>query len=153
ERARQAQELVETSGVSVIAFAVSGEPTIDAARDAVRLSKGERCDVVVAVGGGSALDLGKAIAALSANGGDPLDYIEVIGQSRPITKPSLPFVAVPTTAGTGSEVTRNAVLASTEARVKASLRSPFMLPRVALVDPALIAGAPRAVLASSGLDA
>jgi len=108
---------------------------------------------VVAFGGGSVLDAGKTIAALLGNGGDPLDYLEVVGAGRPLTRPSAPFVAIPTTAGTGSEVTRNAVLASPAHRVKASLRSPHMLPRVALVDPDLLAGLPPPVVASAGLDA
>ena len=105
------------------------------------------------VDGGSALDAAKAIAALGANGGDPLDYLEVIGRGRPLERPSLPLIAVPTTAGTGSEVTRNAVLASPEHAIKASLRSPLMLPRVALVDPDLLAELPPQVIAASGLDA
>ena len=113
----------------------------------------EKCDVVLAIGGGSALDAAKAIAALAANGGDPLDYLEVIGRGEPLRKASLPLLAIPTTAGTGSEVTRNAVLKSGEAGVKASLRSAHMLPKVAIVDPDLLAGAPPEVLASSGLDA
>jgi alcohol dehydrogenase class IV len=99
------------------------------------------------------LDLGKAVAALLANGGDPLDYLEVVGRGRPIARPALPCIAVPTTAGTGSEVTANAVLRSTEHGVKASLRSPSMLPAVALVDPLLTLDCPPAVTASSGLDA
>jgi alcohol dehydrogenase class IV len=111
------------------------------------------CDVIVAIGGGSVVDAGKAIAALIGNGGDPLDYLEVIGAGKEITKPSIPFVAVPTTAGTGSEVTRNAVLAAEGHRVKVSLRSPLMLPRVALVDPVLTHTMPPAVTASTGLDA
>src|SRR6185295_10781522 len=102
---------------------------------------------------GSALDAAKAIAALLGNGGDPLDYLEVVGRGHALTRPSLPFVAIPTTAGTGSEVTKNAVLASPEHGVKASLRSPLMLARVAIIDPDLLAGLPPAVLASSGVDA
>jgi alcohol dehydrogenase class IV len=81
-------------------------------------------------GGGSALDGGKAIAALAVNRGDPLEYLEVIGQGRPLAHRPLPCIAVPTTAGTGSEVTRNAVLASPDHGVKASLRHPWMLPAV-----------------------
>ena len=107
----------------------------------------------MACGGGSAIDAGKAIAALLGNGGDPLDYLEVVGRGQPLERPSLPFVAVPTTAGTGSEVTRNAVLASPEHRVKASLRSPRMLPAAAIVDPDLLVGLPPHVVAASGLDA
>ncbi len=74
---------------------------------------------------------------MPTNGGDPLDYLEVIGRAQPLTQPPLPFIAIPTTAGTGAEVTRNAVLTSPEHEIKVSLRSPMMLPRVALVDPEL----------------
>jgi alcohol dehydrogenase class IV len=108
---------------------------------------------VIAIGGGSAIDAGKAIAAIAANPGDVLDYLEVVGQGKPLPAAPVPFIAVPTTAGTGSEVTRNAVLGSPEHRVKASLRSPAMLPRVALIDPELTLGLPPAVTASTGLDA
>jgi alcohol dehydrogenase class IV len=140
-------------GVSVVRFAVRGEPTIGDARTGVDLARAAGCDLVVAVGGGSALDAGKAVAALAANPGDVLDYLEVVGAGRPLTAPGLPFVAVPTTAGSGSEVTRNAVLAAPDAGVKASLRSPFMLPRVALVDPDLARDLPPDVTAATGLDA
>jgi alcohol dehydrogenase class IV len=152
-RAKALHEALERAGLPVRVFPVDGEPTVEVAREGTAAALEARCDAVVAFGGGSALDAGKAIAALAANGGDPLDYLEVIGRGKPLARPSLPFVAIPTTAGTGSEVTRNAVLGSKEAKVKASLRSPHMLPRVALVDPDLLAGAPAAVLASSGLDA
>jgi alcohol dehydrogenase class IV len=99
------------------------------------------------------LDAGKAIAALLTNPGDPLDYLEVIGRAQPLTAPAAPCIAIPTTAGTGSEVTRNAVLASPEQRVKASLRSAGMLPRLAVVDPELTLDLPRHLTASTGLDA
>ena len=140
-------------GIAVIPFAVSGEPSLETAREGVKRAFSEGCDGVIAMGGGSPLDAGKAIASLLANGGDPLDYIEVIGRGRPIDRPSVPMIAIPTTAGTGSEVTRNAVLVSPDARIKASLRSPHMLPRLAVVDPDLLAGAPLEVLAAGGLDA
>ncbi|MEO5822700.1 MAG: iron-containing alcohol dehydrogenase [Vicinamibacteraceae bacterium] len=129
---------------------VDGEPTIDDARRAAAFADVE---IVVAIGGGSALDLGKAAAALIANGGDALRYLEIVGEGQPLARPSLPFIAVPTTAGTGSEVTRNAVLGSPEHGVKASLRSPHMLPAVALVDPDLTWDLPPALTASTGLDA
>jgi alcohol dehydrogenase class IV len=87
------------------------------------------------------------------NRGDLLDYLEVIGRGKPLTYAPAPYIAVPTTAGTGSEVTRNAVLASPEHRVKVSLRSPSMLPRLAVVDPELTYSMPPAVTASTGLDA
>ncbi|SPE40969.1 Iron-containing alcohol dehydrogenase (fragment) [Candidatus Sulfopaludibacter sp. SbA3] len=105
------------------------------------------------MGGGSAIDAGKAIAALVTNPGDALDYLEVIGGGHPLQHAAAPFIAIPTTAGTGSEVTMNAVLASAEHQVKASLRSPLMLPRLALVDPELTYGLPRTITASTGLDA
>lgn len=132
---------------------VAGEPTFELVRTGAARAREARCEVVVAIGGGSVIDTGKAIAMLLANGGDPLDYAEVIGSSRPIVHPSIPFVAVPTTAGAGSEATRNAVLASPEHRVKVSLRSPLMLPRVALVDPELALGLPPALTAATGMDA
>jgi alcohol dehydrogenase class IV len=134
-------------------FAIPGEPTVDVIRQGAEYARTERCDVVIAIGGGSAIDAGKALAALLTNPGDPLDYLEVIGRGRPLEHPSAPFIAVPTTAGTGSEVTRNAVLASPEHRVKASLRSAWMLPRLAVVDPELTYNLPRAISASTGLDA
>ena len=109
------------------------------------------CDAVLGFGGGSALDVAKAAAVLATTRADPLDHLEVIGAGRPITEPGLPCVAVPTTAGTGSEVTRNAVLAGDG--VKASLRSPRMLPAVAVVDPDLLTGVPRPTIAASGMDA
>jgi alcohol dehydrogenase class IV len=108
---------------------------------------------VIALGGGSAIDTGKAIAALAANPGDPLDYLEVIGKGRPLAHAPLPVIAIPTTAGTGAEVTRNAVLESPQHRVKVSLRSPLMLPRVALVDPELTRSVPPNITASTGMDA
>lgn len=134
-------------------FAVDAEPSVDLAVRAVAAAREHGADVVVAIGGGSVIDLGKAVAMLLANGGAPLDYLEVVGAGRPITRPSVPCVAVPTTAGTGAEVTANAVLASPGHRLKASLRGPHLLPRVALVDPELTVGCPPEVTASSGLDA
>lgn len=152
-RAQALCAALASGGIASVVLAVDGEPTVDVARAGVRRLEQEGCDGVVGIGGGSALDTGKAIAALAANGGDPLDYLEVVGAGKPLARPSLPFVAIPTTAGTGSEVTRNAVLAAPGARVKASLRSNLMLARAAIVDPDLLAGLPRAVIAASGLDA
>jgi alcohol dehydrogenase class IV len=134
-------------------FAVSGEPTVDLVREGARHAQDAACDVVISMGGGSAIDAGKAIAILATNGGEPLEFLEIVGKGRAITVPPLPFIAVPTTAGTGSEVTRNAVLGSTGHGVKASLRSPLMLPRVALIDPQLTYGLPPDVTAFTGLDA
>jgi alcohol dehydrogenase class IV len=141
------------AGVAGQLFSVAGEPTIALVREGVEVFRGAGCDLVIAIGGGSAIDAGKAIAAAAANPGDLLDYLEVIGRGQALENAPWPFIAVPTTAGTGSEVTRNAVLGSPEHGVKVSLRSPLMLPRVAIVDPALTVGLPPAITASTGLDA
>ena len=139
--------------LATMVFPVAAEPTAEMARIAVTAARQHGADVVAAIGGGSVIDTGKAVAMLLANGGDPLDYLEVVGAGRAITVPAVPCVAVPTTAGTGAEVTANAVLAVPSHRVKASLRSPLMLPRVALVDPLLTVSCPPPVTAASGLDA
>jgi len=141
------------SALSAETIAVPGEPTVDLVRDGAQRVREAACDVVVALGGGSVIDAGKAIACIATNGGDPLEFLEVVGKGRAIEAAPLPFLAVPTTAGTGSEVTRNAVLASVKDGVKASLRSPMMLPRVALVDPELTYALPPAITANTGLDA
>ena len=147
------RELLAGLGLPAVVFTVAAEPTVELARACVAAAREHGADVVAAVGGGSVLDLGKAAAMLLGNGGDPLDYLEVIGSGRKITQPSVPCVAVPTTAGTGAEVTANAVLASPAHGLKASLRSPLMIPRVALVDPELTVSCPPRVTAASGLDA
>ncbi len=134
-------------------FALGGEPTIDDIAAGAAQARDADCDFIVGCGGGSALDAAKAIAALRTNDGEPLDYLEVIGRAQPLARPAAPILAIPTTAGTGSEVTRNAVLASPAHGVKVSLRSPHMLPRVALVDPQLTHDLPPALTASTGLDA
>ncbi len=141
------------SRIPCLTFAVNGEPSLEIVREGVVHAKQDGCAWVIAIGGGSAIDAGKAIAALMTNGGDPLDYLEVIGRAQPIGSPAAPFLALPTTAGSGAEVTRNSVLASPEHGVKASLRSPHLLPRVAIVDPELTWTLPRSVTASTGLDA
>ncbi len=144
---------LEGAGLGCTLFGIAGEPTVEAVREGAELFRSSACELLIAIGGGSAIDAGKAIAALAANPGDVLDYLEVIGKGRPLSAPPFPMLAVPTTAGTGSEVTRNAVLGSPEHGVKASLRSPMMLPRVAIVDPLLTVGLPPAITASTGLDA
>ncbi len=159
--AGQATELLENlagHGVLVTPYPVEGEPSIASIQGGLALARSERCDLVIGLGGGSALDTGKAIAILLANQGDLYDYLEVIGRGQPIRWPGAPYVALPTTAGTGSEVTMNAVISAEmaetpDAKVKVSLRSPLMLPRLALVDPRLTLGLPPQVTASTGLDA
>ncbi len=140
-------------GMIAMLRAVSGEPTIDSVRAALNDARAFDAQVIIGIGGGSVLDAAKAVAMLLTNGGEPLDYLEVVGRGLPITQSSAPFIAVPTTAGTGTEVTRNAVIGSPEHRLKASLRSPLMLPRVAVVDPELMYDVPPRVTADSGMDA
>jgi alcohol dehydrogenase class IV len=144
---------LETRGLRLTRFQVASEPTLDLVRAGAQEVRAAGCELVIGLGGGSALDTGKAIAALATNPGDPLDYVEVIGRGQPLSQTPLPFIAIPTTAGTGAEVTRNAVLASPEHQVKVSLRSPRMLPRLAIVDPELTYSLPPAETASTGLDA
>jgi alcohol dehydrogenase class IV len=153
ERAKPLAAELRTSGLSLSSFTVEGEPTLEMVHRGTELARINGCDLVIGFGGGSAMDAGKAIAALLTNGGELLDYLEVIGAGKPLRLPSAPFIAVPTTAGTGSEVTSNAVLASPEHHVKVSLRSPLMLPRLAIVDPELTFDLPPAVTARTGLDA
>ncbi|MCZ2074987.1 MAG: iron-containing alcohol dehydrogenase [Bryobacteraceae bacterium] len=153
ERAGWLMTSLTAAGLDPAVFPVDGEPTIDSVRNGVELARKRACDVIISLGGGSAIDAGKGIAALLANNGDPLDYLEVVGKGRALEKPSAPFIAAPATAGTGSEVTRNAVLASPADKVKASLRSPFMLPELAVVDPELTLDLPPDITAFTGLDA
>jgi alcohol dehydrogenase class IV len=169
ERAARLLDLLRATKVDPTTFAIANEPTTDDIQRGTTLARAANCDLVIGFGGGAALDTAKAISALVTNGGDVFDYLEVVGRSQPMTRAALPCIAIPTTAGTGSEVTRNAVLSAPvlspvaapdlisndgcERRVKASLRSPLMLPRVALIDPELTLDLPAALTASTGLDA
>jgi alcohol dehydrogenase class IV len=153
ERSELVRSRLVAAGFATTTWTVSREPNLTTIEDGVAALRAAECDLVVGVGGGSVLDSAKAIAALAASDGALLDHLEVIGRGLPLLRPSIPCVAMPTTAGTGSEVTRNAVLASPEHRVKVSLRSPHMLPRLAIVDPALTLDLPPALTASTGLDA
>lgn len=144
---------LEERGAEVVLLCVEDEPDTPFVEGGAGLARRRGIEAVVGLGGGSALDAAKAIAALATNPGELMDYLEVVGRGQPITVPPLPLVAVPTTAGTGSEVTRNAVVTVPGRRVKVSLRSPLMLPRVAVVDPRLTYGLPPALTASTGLDA
>ncbi len=143
----------DEAGITSTLYHVGGEPDLETVDNGLRMASAADVDFVAAIGGGSVLDTGKAIAALLANGGELLDYLEVIGQGRPLDRPSRPFLAVPTTAGTGSEATRNAVLSSPAHRVKASLRGQFLLPSLALIDPGLTSGLPRELTRPPAMDA
>lgn len=133
-------------------WSVSGEPDVATVDEGVRRCREAGADVVVAVGGGSVIDSAKAVAGVVSNGGSVRDYLEQIGD-RKLSTPPLPFIAIPTTSGSGSEATKNAVIRVPDLKVKRSIRHDLLLPRVAIVDPELSAVAPRAVAASAGLDA
>ncbi|MDB4975126.1 MAG: alcohol dehydrogenase [Myxococcaceae bacterium] len=152
-RASAVWQALDAAGLVYERCVVEREPSVELVRAGTRTCIELAAQAVVAVGGGSAIDAGKAIAALATNGGDPLAHLEVVGRGLPLRARPLPFAALPTTAGTGAEVTRNAVLSSPEHGVKASLRSPWMLPDLAIVDPDFLCAAPREVLRASGLDA
>ena len=153
DRAAYLAGALKKAGLDLELFPVSGEPTIDMIREGVIQARKSKRDVVVGFGGGSAIDAAKAIAGLAPNSGDILTYLEVIGKGQALKHPALPIVAIPTTAGTGAEVTRNAVLGSPADHVKVSLRSVQLMPRTAVVDPRLTVSLPPSVTAYSGLDA
>ena len=152
-RAEQLAADLRQRGTSVVTFAVAGEPEIATVEQGIKLAKAEKCNSVIGFGGGSVIDAAKAIAALLTNEGELLDYLEIIGRGQTLKKWSAPFFAIPTTAGTGSEVTRNAVLSSPQHKLKVSLRSRLMLAKMAIVDPELTYDLPPALTASTGLDA
>lgn len=132
---------------------IEHEPSIDLVASLVEYARQFNPDLVIAIGGGSAIDSGKAVAALLTNPGEVLDYLEVIGLNKPLINPSLPLIAIPTTSGTGSEVTRNAVLEAPTHQIKVSLRSQFLIPRIALIDPELTLNLPNSITAFTGMDA
>lgn len=152
-RAEWLVERLQEQGSDVALLCVDGEPDVDFVSGGAQLARRRGTQAVIGIGGGSAIDAAKAIAALATNGGEARDYLEIIGTGSPITSAPLPVIAVPTTAGTGSEVTRNAVLTVPGADVKVSLRSPLLLPRLAVVDPALTYDLPPGLTATTGLDA
>jgi len=153
ERAGPLSGSLKNTGMKIVTFSVSDEPTIELTIEGVELARQNASDIVIGMGGGSVIDTAKAIAALLTNSGDIIDYLEVIGRGEPLSCPSAPCIAIPTTAGTGAEVTKNAVLTSQEHKVKVSLRSPTMLPDLAIVDPELTYSMPPSLTASTGLDA
>lgn len=143
--------LQKEANVSV--FKVPAEPTTLLINKGVQLARSNSCNVVIGFGGGSAIDSAKAIAALVPNTGEILDFLEVIGKGKPLHEKPLPCIAVPTTSGTGAEVTKNAVIKSPDHNVKVSLRSDLMFPDVAVVDPLLAQTMPPEITASTGVDA
>jgi alcohol dehydrogenase class IV len=153
ERVKFLTENLEAGGFSVFSFQVEKEPTTEMISNGVKLARETDCKAVIGFGGGSVIDSAKAVAALTPNKGELLDYLEVIGKGKKLEEKPLPFIAVPTTSGTGAEVTKNAVIHSPEYNVKVSLRSPLMFPDVAVVDPELTLSMPPEITATTGMDA
>ena len=153
QRAEPLLERLNKQGIKCVTFNVPGEPTTTIAKAGVKQARGAKSDLVISVGGGSAMDTGKVIAAMLTNSGELEDYLEVVGRGKPLARSPVPHIAIPTTAGTGAEVTRNAVLGVPDHQVKVSMRSPFMLPRLGVVDPVLTHSMPPSITASTGLDA
>lgn len=152
DRAEPLLHLLSAVDIETKVFQVLNEPTVATINQGLNSVRGSQYDMVISFGGGSVIDTGKAVAILATNDGDVFDYLEVIGKGKPFVNPPLPHIAIPTTAGTGSEVSRNAVIGSPENKVKVSLRSPMMLPKVALIDPELTLSLPPRQTAFSGMD-
>lgn len=153
DRAAPLMEQLKAQGVAITQFSIPGEPTTDLVLSAVDRARRDACEFVIGMGGGSVLDAGKVVAALLTNDGELMDYLEVIGRGQPLNRKPAVYIAIPTTAGTGAEVTRNAVLDSPRHQVKVSMRSPLMLPDLALIDPELTYSIPPEITAVTGLDA
>jgi len=137
----------------VLELIAKGEPDLPAVEANTALARAFGPDLIIAIGGGAVIDHGKALAALIPAPFGALRYLEVVGDGQPLDAPPLPLIAIPTTAGTGAEVTRNAVIQVPDARRKVSLRDPRLYPAVALVDPDLCVSCPKSITLSSGLDA
>lgn len=147
-------QALETKGMNWLHFTVSGEPSPELVDQAVSRFRDEAVDVVIAIGGGSVLDAAKAIAGLLPHGNSVMDHLEGVGKNIPYHGLSTPFIAVPTTAGTGSEATKNSVL-SIQGRdgFKKSFRDECLIPEYAVIDPDLLVSCPRELVAADGMDA
>ncbi|HEX5244403.1 MAG TPA: iron-containing alcohol dehydrogenase [Tepidisphaeraceae bacterium] len=151
--ANLAKGQLSSSGLDAELFRQRGEPTVNDVDSATEIARNEQVDLVVGLGGGSAIDAAKAVAALVANGGSALDYMEVVGKGQRLARASIPWIAIPTTFGTGAEATKNAVIGAPARGFKASIRGEQLLAKIVLVDPALGRGVPSKVIAQSGMDA
>ncbi|HEV8292241.1 MAG TPA: iron-containing alcohol dehydrogenase [Tepidisphaeraceae bacterium] len=145
------RKILEEKQIQLTLVRQQGEPHVEQVDQIVAKARRCDCEFIIGIGGGSAIDAAKAVAGLLSNGGSALDYLEVVGKGRKFSRPSLPWIAIPTTAGTGAEATRNAVL--TSGTFKASMRSEHLFPRLAIVDSELGLGIPQTIYASSGMDA
>lgn len=146
-------EWLKEKNIKSEVFSINSEPTTRDIEFGTELARKNNCKVVVGIGGGSVIDAAKAIAALATNKGELTDYLEIIGKGKKLEEPPLPYIAIPTTSGTGAEVTKNSVIKSVEGKVKVSLRSDLMFPTVAVIDPILTLTLPPETTATTGVDA
>lgn len=153
ERGLWLDRALKAQGCSVLTHSCPSEPTLEQLTKALAIARDFNAEAVVAIGGGSAIDLGKAVAALLPAEEDPVEHLEVVGKGLPLNSAPIPFVAMPTTSGTGAEATKNAVIGIPSHRRKVSLRDDRMIAQLAIVDPALTDATPRDVTLASGLDA
>jgi len=145
---------MQAHGIAWELMNVCGEPSPQLVDEAARRFRDAGIEVVIGIGGGSVLDAAKAVSGLLRGHHSVMDYLEGVGPELPYPGPAVPFIAVPTTAGTGSEATRNAVLSvQGENGFKKSFRHESLVPRYAVVDPELLATCPRALIAANGMDA
>jgi len=152
-RARRLLEFLDEGRIAHLCLPIRSEPTVNDVVDGAAQGRVFRADLVIAIGGGSVIDAGKAIAGMLTNEGHLLDYLEIVGKGESLELPAAPWIAIPTTAGTGAEVTRNAVLTVPERHLKVSLRSNHLFAPLVLVDPELCLSLPPAITASTGMDA
>jgi alcohol dehydrogenase class IV len=146
-------EQLDKEGVKHTTFSVHEEPTVEVVEEGIEYARRAACGLVISIGGGSVIDAGKVVAAMLTNSGRLNDYLEVVGQGKPLMLQAAKHIAIPTTAGTGAEVTRNSVLTVPEHRVKVSVRNSVLLPWLAVVDPELTYSIPPDITAGTGLDA
>jgi len=146
-------ETLKSSGIDYSIYCVKNEPLIEDVDRAVTLAKTNLSNLVLGIGGGSVIDVAKAVGIMLLNPGEVLDYLEVIGKGEKLTEPSIPTIIVPTTSGTGAEVTKNSVLKSIQHKRKVSMRSPEMIPKTVLIDPKLMLTLPSTTTTYTGMDA
>lgn len=151
---QQAALQLETDGYACkVIDGISGEPTPESVDAAAAAARAFQPDLIIALGGGSVIDTAKAVAALVTNEGRVEEFLEGVGTGRTIESDPLPMIAIPTTSGTGAEMTKNAVITSYEKQYKKSFRDERMIPDAVILDPELTFSVPAAVTASTGLDA
>jgi alcohol dehydrogenase class IV len=153
QAAFQVKQNLISRGIEVIDYLRIGEPTIQTIKEGLKFAKNANINLIVACGGGSSIDTGKAISALMNNPGQLEDYLEIVGKGKKLSNSYIPLIAIPTTAGTGSEVTRNAVIRIQEKGIKVSLRGITLIPKIAIIDPELTLHLRPEITANTGMDA